>query len=234
MFDDKPDVLPAHSVSDVALYVGWYAVGGYVPSCSFAGGAVAMHVASYTLVSLRTPGQTNWAAGLIDDGAVATIGPVAEPYLFAFPRADDFFPLLMTGRLTLAECYWRTEPVVSWQMTCVGDPLYTPYRADPQLAVADLPARLRGLFRPRRPARSRPGEAAAGRGPITGSGGPRHARATDLSEPAMPEVPQRPRRRPRQAGQVPALQHQLPRPRGPQGRPGRAPADDDEPLKAAG
>ncbi len=148
LFDDKPELLPAHSASDVALYVGWYNVGGYVPCCSFAGGAVAMHVASYTLVSLRTPGSTNWAAGLISDGAVATIGPVAEPYLLAFPRADDFFPLLMTGKLTLAECYWRTEPVVSWQMTCIGDPLYTPYRVDPQLAVADLPARLRGSFQP--------------------------------------------------------------------------------------
>ena len=146
LFDDKPELLPPHSASDVALYVGWYAVGGYVPSCSFAGGAVAMHVASYTLLTLRDPAHVNWATGLLNDGVVATIGPVAEPYLFSFPHADDFFPLLMTGRLTLAECYWRTEPLASWQMDCVGDPLYTPYRADPVMDVADLPPRLRGLF----------------------------------------------------------------------------------------
>ncbi len=156
LFDQNEALLPPHAASDVALYVGWYAVNGYVPCCSFAGGAVAMHVASYTLKSLRVPGQTNWAAGLITDGAVATIGPVAEPFLFAFPHADDFFPLLMTGKLTLAECYWRAEPVASWQMTCVGDPLYTPYKADPQLAVADLPLRLRGLFRPPAAAATRP------------------------------------------------------------------------------
>ncbi len=152
LFDQNEALLPPHAASDVALYVGWYAVNGYVPTCSFAGGAVAMHVASYTLKSLRTPGQTNWAAGLITDGAVATIGPVAEPFLFAFPHADDFFPLLMTGKLTLAECYWRTEPVASWQMTCIGDPLYNPYKADPQLTVADLPLRLRGLFHQATPA----------------------------------------------------------------------------------
>ena len=148
LFDDKPALLPPHSASDVALYCGWYAVGGYVPCCSFAGGAVAMHVASYTLVTLRDPAHVNWAAGLLDDGAVATIGPVAEPYLFAFPHADDFFPLLLTGKLTLAECYWRAEPVAAWQMACIGDPLYTPYRTDPVLTVADLPLRLRGLFSP--------------------------------------------------------------------------------------
>ena len=147
-FDDNEAVLPAHSAADVAVYCGWYAVNGYVPTCSFAGGAVAMHVASYTMISLREPGHTNWATGLLNDGCVATIGPVAEPYLLAFPHADDFFPLLMTGKLTLAECYWRTVPIASWQMACVGDPLYTPYKVNPPLTVGDLPLRLRGLFSP--------------------------------------------------------------------------------------
>jgi uncharacterized protein (TIGR03790 family) len=147
MFDGTPDLLPAHAADNVALYCGWYAVNGYVPCCDFASGAVAMHVASYTLTTLRQTPNPNWAVGLLDDGVAATIGPVQEPFLFAFPRADDFFPLLLTGKLTLAECYWRTEPVASWQMTCVGDPLYTPYRTNPMLTVADLPLRLRGLFR---------------------------------------------------------------------------------------
>ena len=147
LFDAKPELLPAHSASDVALYCGWYNVNAYVPCCSFAGGAVAMHVASYTMTTLHDPAHANWAAGLLNDGAVATIGPVQEPYLFAFPKADEFFPLLMTGKMTLAECYWRTEAVAAWQMTCVGDPLYNPYKTDPALTVADLPLRLRALFR---------------------------------------------------------------------------------------
>ena len=146
VFDDNDAILPAGSVSDVAVYVGWYNVNGYVPSCSFAGGAVAMHIASYTMLTLHPTANPNWAPGLLSDGAVATIGPVAEPYLAAFPRADDFFPLLMTGQLSLAECYWRTEPLAGWRMAIVGDPLYTPYKADPPLTVGDLPLRLRGLF----------------------------------------------------------------------------------------
>ncbi len=148
VFDQKPEVLPPHSATDVAAYCGWYAVDGYVPSCSFAPGAVGYHVASYTMRSLRTANQTNWATGLLTDGCVATVGPVAEPFLVAFPRADDFFPLLMTGKLTLAEVYWQTEPTASWMMTCVGDPLYTPYKADPPLETTDLPYRLRAAFQP--------------------------------------------------------------------------------------
>ena len=151
VFDNAEALLPAHSQTDVAVYCGWYHVDSYVPCCSFAGGAVAMHVASYTMTTLRSSANPNWAVGLLTDGAVATIGPVAEPYLFAFPRADDFFPLLLTGKLTLAECYWRTEPVASWQMACVGDPLYTPYRAHPALTEADLPLRLHGVFHPATP-----------------------------------------------------------------------------------
>ena len=46
--------------------------------------------------------------GLLIDGVVGTLGPVAEPYLQSFPTADEFFPLLLTGKLTLAEVYWRT------------------------------------------------------------------------------------------------------------------------------
>jgi len=77
------------------------------------------------------------------DGVVATLGPVAEPYLHAFPQPDEFFPLLCTGRLTLAEVYWYSNPLVSWMNTCVGDPLYTPFRVNPPLKVEDLPPNLR-------------------------------------------------------------------------------------------
>jgi uncharacterized protein (TIGR03790 family) len=149
VFDAKPEVLPAHSVSDVALYCGWYSVGEYVPACAFTPGAVAMHIASYAMTTLHGPlTGGEWAGDMLKDGAAATVGPVAEPFLFAFPRPDEFYPLLLTGKLTLAEVYWRTEAVASWQMCCVGDPLYNPYKADPVLTVADLPLRLRGIFSP--------------------------------------------------------------------------------------
>ena len=150
--DDKPEVLPPNSAKDVALYCGWYSLRNYIPECQFNAGAVGYHIASFEMVSLHNPGETGWVAGLLSHGVAATLGPVGEPYVQAFPRPDDFFPLLLTGKLTLAEVYWETEPMTSWQMDCVGDPLYMPYRANPAMAVSDLPARLTGVFEPVEPA----------------------------------------------------------------------------------
>jgi uncharacterized protein (TIGR03790 family) len=144
--DEKVAVLPPGSADHVAMYCGWYSVHNYVPSCKFNPGAVGYHIASYELQSLRRPGETGWVKGLLTDGVVGTLGPVDEPYLGTFPRPDDFFPLLMTGKLTLAEVYWKTEPAVSWMMDCIGDPLYTPYKTNPPLKVADLPKRLQVIF----------------------------------------------------------------------------------------
>jgi uncharacterized protein (TIGR03790 family) len=145
-FDDKPEVLAAHSVKNVALYVGWYSVDKYIPACQFNTGAVAFHIASYTMVNLHRPDPRSWVQGLLNDGAAATLGPVAEPYLLAFPPADDFFPLLMTGKLTLAEVYWKTNTTTSWMINMIGDPLYNPYKVNPQISVNDLPPRLRAIF----------------------------------------------------------------------------------------
>jgi uncharacterized protein (TIGR03790 family) len=147
LLDEKPEVLPAGSASDVALYVGWYSLRNYVPCCKFNPGAVGYHIASFELASLHQPGETGWVHGLINDGVVGTLGPVNEPYLGTFPRPDEFFPLLLTGKLTLAEVYWKTEPAVSWMQCCIGDPLYNPYKKNPQLSDVDLPAQLRQALR---------------------------------------------------------------------------------------
>jgi uncharacterized protein (TIGR03790 family) len=141
--DRRSEVIPPRSVKDVALYCGWYSVRNYVPSCSFVAGAVGFHVASFEMISLRTDNEKGWVAGLLNDGIAATMGAVAEPYLAAFPYPDEFFPLLLTGKLTLAEVYWKTCPMVSWMMTCVGDPLYTPFKTNPQMKVEDLPGALK-------------------------------------------------------------------------------------------
>ncbi len=141
--DDRPELIPPRSVRDVAIYTGWYSLRNYVPCCTFNLGAVAFHTASLEMVSLRAPDEKGWGAGLLRDGVVATVGAVAEPYLHAFPPPDEFFPLLMTGKLTLAEVYWKTTPLTSWMMTLIGDPLYTPYSRNPALKPEDLPAPLR-------------------------------------------------------------------------------------------
>lgn len=144
LIDDSPEVLAAGAAENAAMYCGWYSVRNYVPSARLNRGAVAFHVASFELVSLRGPDEKGWCANLLNDGAAATFGPVAEPYLLAFPQADEFVPLLLTGKLTLAEAYWKTTPTASWQMALIGDPLYTPYRVHPPLRAEDLPERLRG------------------------------------------------------------------------------------------
>jgi uncharacterized protein (TIGR03790 family) len=126
----------------VAVYCGWYSVEKYVPSCAFATGAVGYHIASYELKTLRPGASNEWVQGLLNDGVVATLGAVHEPFLSAFPRPDEFFPLLFTGKLTLAEVYWRTTPMVSWRIAMIGDPLYVPFKVRPAMAVEALPAGL--------------------------------------------------------------------------------------------
>lgn len=141
--DDEPGLIPENSLKDIALYTGWYSVRRYVAPGTFARGAVGFHTASFELVSLRTVDEQGWVRGLGDDGVVAGVGPVAEPFLHAFPRPDDFFPLLMTGKLTLAEVYWATTPMTSWMMIGIGDPLYKPFGVKPALKPDDLPDRLK-------------------------------------------------------------------------------------------
>jgi uncharacterized protein (TIGR03790 family) len=148
MADDKPEVLHANSADDVALYCGWYSLRNYIPECKFNRGAVGFHIASYEMISLHNPGEAGWVAGLLNDGVAATLGPVQEPFLQAFPKPDEFFELILTGKLTLAEVYWKTTRMTSWMMDAIGDPLYTPYKNNPALAVEDLPQPLRVIFAP--------------------------------------------------------------------------------------
>jgi uncharacterized protein (TIGR03790 family) len=142
---DEEPVFPPHSVKDVGLYCGWYSVSHYVPGCDFNPGAVGYHIASYEMVTLHEP-SSYWVRGLLSDGVVATLGPVAEPYLASFPRPDEFFPLLLTGKLSLAEVYWKTTPMASWMISFIGDPLYMPYEAHPAMRIEDLPARMQSIF----------------------------------------------------------------------------------------
>jgi uncharacterized protein (TIGR03790 family) len=149
-FDEKREVLPPHSVKEpVAIYCGWYALTRYTPACTFFPGAVGYHVASFELVTLHEP-STRWCHGLLTDGIAATLGAVNEPYLNAFPPPDEFFPLLLTGKLPLAEVYWKTTPMVSWQIAMIGDPLYTPFKLHPPMAPEALDEALQGALKPAR------------------------------------------------------------------------------------
>ena len=143
VLDNEEAVIRYHSIHQpIAIYTGWYSLRNYQPPGLFTPGAVAIHVASFEMITLRGKNEKGWVRGLLQDGVGATEGAVAEPYLQSFPPADEFFPLMLTGKLTLAEAYWRTTPMVSWMQCCVGDPLYNPFLHNPQLSMADLPERI--------------------------------------------------------------------------------------------
>jgi uncharacterized protein (TIGR03790 family) len=142
VLDNRPELFAPNSCPDAALYSGWYSVGNYIDSFTWTKGSVAYHIASFEAVTLRDPKSKAWCKNMLERGVCATTGPVAEPYLASFPRPDEFFPLLLTGRYTLAECYFRTLNFNSWMNILVGDPLYRPFKAKPAVTVDDLPGKL--------------------------------------------------------------------------------------------
>ncbi len=111
---------------DTALYCGWYSLRKYVDAFDFVDGAVGFHIASFEAVDLRDGAGSQWCPAMLVDGITATLGSVAEPYLGAFPKPDEFFAELIRGRC-LVEAWYRTKPYNSWQMLLIGDPLYAPF-----------------------------------------------------------------------------------------------------------
>jgi uncharacterized protein (TIGR03790 family) len=124
------DLFGPHSCPQAALYCGWYSVAKYVDSFEFVEGAVGFHIASFEAVSLRDPNSTQWCPNLLKHGITATLGPVAEPYLHAFPEPKVFFSALLDGHC-LVEAYYLTQPFNSWQLMLIGDPLYRPFKKSP-------------------------------------------------------------------------------------------------------
>ena len=112
-----------------ALYCGWYSVKRYVDAFEFVPGAIGFHIASFEAVSLRSPDSAQWCPALLRNGITATLGPVAEPYLHAFPQPKAFFAEPFEGRC-LVEAFYRTKPLNSCQLVLIGDPLYTPFAKD--------------------------------------------------------------------------------------------------------
>lgn len=131
--DDKGELFPAESGPDCILYCGWYSLANYVDCCKFKTGAIAWHLASSEAVSLRQPDAKYWCKNLLEKGAAATLGPVAEPFTIGFPKPAEFFGMIVTGKYTLAESYGRTVMLTSWMGVLVGDPLYNPYAKSPLL-----------------------------------------------------------------------------------------------------
>ena len=108
-----------------AIYCGWYSLEQYIDAFEFVNGAIGYHIASFEAKNLRDSQSTQWCPSILAEGITATIGPVDEPYLSAFPRPDQFFVELANGK-QLVEAYYKTKPYNSWQMMLIGDPLYMP------------------------------------------------------------------------------------------------------------
>lgn len=150
ILDDKKELFAPGSCPECALYCGWYSLGKYVDCCRFVPGAVAWHLASNEAITLHDPNTKQWCKNLLEKGAAATLGPVAEPYTVGFPKPAEFFGFLATGEYTLVECYWKTELFTSWMTVLIGDPLYNPFKKNPRLKVGQVkpsPAEGKPLFR---------------------------------------------------------------------------------------
>jgi len=146
VLDDENDLFQAGECPDAAHYCGWYSLSNYVDAFDWRTGAVAYHIASGEAATLRDADSNVWCKRMLEDGVTATLGPVFEPYLMAFPRPDEFYCMLLSGRHTLAECYYRTQMWNSWVMTLVGDPLYNPYRGRAALDLENLPPNVKRVI----------------------------------------------------------------------------------------
>lgn len=133
--DEADAIVEAKALwSDIALYAGWYAgsISGALadPAFRFLPGAVAYHIHSFSASTVRNA-DAAWVGPLVARGAAVTMGSVLEPYLALTPNVDIFVENLLLGR-TFAEAAYASQPVLSWMITFVGDPLYRPFPQYPE------------------------------------------------------------------------------------------------------
>jgi len=127
VIDSTSELFKKGGCPDAALYCGWYSLASYVDSFSWKPGSVGYHIASSECVTLKKKNSRVWCKMMLEKGIAATIGPVGEPYVQAFPVPEIFFGFLLDGYLSLAEVYIISEPCLSWKMVLIGDPLYRPF-----------------------------------------------------------------------------------------------------------
>lgn len=137
ILDNGPAMFPeGYPMRYAAIYFGWYSeqlAGPFArPGFRFPPGAVAVHIHSFSAQTVRSS-VSHWVGPLLNLGAAATLGNVYEPYLSLTPHLALFFERLRLG-FNFAEAAYMSQRVLSWQTTCIGDPLYRPFPAVPELA----------------------------------------------------------------------------------------------------
>lgn len=127
VIDDSGELFQPGPRRKAALYCGWYSLAHYIDAFDWQTGAVGYHIASSECTTLKKKGSQVWCKIMLEKGVAATIGPVGEPYVHAFPPPDLFFSFLTSGK-TLIESYFFSLPHLSWKMVLIGDPLYRPFK----------------------------------------------------------------------------------------------------------
>ena len=146
VLDTRQGLFEDGAAPAAAIYCGWYSLARYVDAFTWNQGAVAYHIGGAEASTLRDPDSQVWCKRLLEDGVAVTIGPVADSPITSFPQPNEFFALLLSGRFTAVEAYYRCKPFNSWTMTLVGDPLYAPFKNSPALNPHDLDAGLRAII----------------------------------------------------------------------------------------
>jgi uncharacterized protein (TIGR03790 family) len=128
--DRAPATMPVQARFDApVIYFGWYSgsVDGpfLLPDFRFPPGAIAIHIHSYTAVTLRSA-TSGWTGPFVARGVTATVGNVNEPYLAFTHRPQLLLRALARGR-TLVEAAYYSLQSISWQAVLIGDPLYRPF-----------------------------------------------------------------------------------------------------------
>jgi uncharacterized protein (TIGR03790 family) len=130
IYENSPALFPdGYPMTDCALYYGWRTEnpsGPFAqPDFRFVPGAVAVHIHSFSAMSLRDPNRF-WVGPLLEHGAAATVGNVYEPYLQLTSHLNILNDRLLHG-FTFAESAYSSIEVLSWMSVMVGDPLYRPF-----------------------------------------------------------------------------------------------------------
>ncbi len=128
VIDSTNELFKKADCPDAALYCGWYSLASYIDSFAWVPGSVGYHIASSECTTLKKKQSRVWCKMMLEKGIAATIGPVGEPYVQAFPLPKIFFGFLVDGYLSLAEVYIISVPCLSWKMVLIGDPLYRPFK----------------------------------------------------------------------------------------------------------
>jgi len=143
--DDSPATFAVgFPMSQIAVYAGWYTehVSGpfTLAKVEFMPGAFAYHLHSFSANTLRSA-ERHWVGPLLAKGATITMGCIDEPYLTGTPDIAVFVARLLVSGFTFAEAAYACQPVLSWQSTFVGDPLYRPCSRNPDELVKELERR---------------------------------------------------------------------------------------------